>query len=561
MSKKFFNIFFNICIVLISVCCIVFYTYSSFAHYFYGDDMADSIYEMGVNPFSGIFEDVEIMHGGGCVSLVLTRFFCFTLPVILNIHPADFMCWGSGFIQSLLLIVLFFSYLNFFPYVKKFKFLKTSLFLFTGAYFFYMLEYTGSAFIYSNNNNFWRYPFTFIFFNTLFFFLFKNAVYKNVVTSWGKYVFILGCTVISAVNNDYLMYVGLAVFGLMIVYDFITKILLKSKENLHIHLSFKNFYAILLLYACCIGFYVNTTAYKFIHGYRTNFGDFSFLKDVIVDFTKTYFQVLFVNYKYYWIIFAVILLLCLILANKKKEYSKIAIPLFIITANLAVMFSLVFCQYNGMGDRYWITRETLQLSYVMCCYLSLLMLFNYLYKHIRNHKIIKIYFLSVVLIASSGFLIYKTSGVDKSSAYIKSINYVADKMLRFYYLKNETPILYQYEPAHKSSDCCIYNYEYIRRNIDKIESFKKGNMICTKDNPYVLDYFTKTYKEDREKVKELGICFSPDAFERFYEKGGTFSEEEFKNITFTKLKNDSFVLEKQSEPIDVKEKFLDKLIF
>ena len=99
--------------------------------------------------------------------------------------------------------------------------------------------------------------------------------------------------------------------------------------------------------------------------------------------------------------------------------------------------------------------------------------------------------------------------------------YVLEKMMRFYFLKDETPIL----PIN-NNHFCRYGWDY---------------------------YLYQTYKYDLDKFKNFEM--KENAMDLFYQKGGRFYKYELENIKFQRLKNNDFVLNKELDKNEVQELF------
>ena len=118
---------------------------------------------------------------------------------------------------------------------------------------------------------------------------------------------------------------------------------------------------------------------------------------------------------------------------------------------------------------------------------------------------------------------------------IKEIQYISEKIIRFYSLRNEIPYIpYEYTMESK--------YSVWFENDEEIE--------CA-NNSILLAYFTKIYKNDF--VLQQGYCRSRNALEKYYENGGVFTEEELQNIKFSNLFNEDFVLNTKGKKLTVAE--------
>ena len=152
--------------------------------------------------------------------------------------------------------------------------------------------------------------------------------------------------------------------------------------------------------------------------------------------------------------------------------------------------------------------------------------------------------LSVLMIPKLKY-INEIKQTDISIVYNKYA-YIGEKMLRFYYLKNKTPYLINFDYKKYA----IEDYPSLYSKID----FVKTPDLCTKENLYTLTYYPKIYKDN--KSIELGLCYSDDALERFYKEGGQFTKAEFEHIIFSRLLDDDFVLNRNLTPKEIEDNYL-----
>ena len=89
--------------------------------------------------------------------------------------------------------------------------------------------------------------------------------------------------------------------------------------------------------------------------------------------------------------------------------------------------------------------------------------------------------------------------------------YICEKLIRFYSLKNESPIIPEY----------IINYLFLDIETDRT-------------------YYSKIYKTNLPK--EYIITNEKEAIQKFQKNDGIFINTELKNLYFQNLLNDDFVL-------------------
>ena len=136
-----------------------------------------------------------------------------------------------------------------------------------------------------------------------------------------------------------------------------------------------------------------------------------------------------------------------------------------------------------------------------------------------------------------GILYYGTANVQKFNNYkqhqqkdlieLRKITYQMEKILRFYYLKDMIPYLPTYVRSIPNQG---YAFSYFNVH-DKPNCF---------NDQTTISYYPRIYKSF--KSAQLGYCFCDNAMEKFYELGGTFTDEELNNIQFKRLLDEDFVL-------------------
>ena len=69
-------------------------------------------------------------------------------------------------------------------------------------------------------------------------------------------------------------------------------------------------------------------------------------------------------------------------------------------------------------------------------------------------------------------------------------------------------------------------------------------------------YYPLIYKDN--KTKTLEYCFNENAIDEFYKAGGCITEEEIKDIKFSRLKDDDFIFKKNKNCIS--KEYLAKIL-
>lgn len=100
--------------------------------------------------------------------------------------------------------------------------------------------------------------------------------------------------------------------------------------------------------------------------------------------------------------------------------------------------------------------------------------------------------------------------------------------MRYYYLNGETAIIKANYFLEVGQNGEKYNFNSLETNFLHQGLFLKSMDLIYKNND----------------ATTLGVILDDNALEKFYAKGGTFSEKELEELKFERLKNDDFVLNK-----------------
>ena len=508
------------------------------------DDLVYSTYYKSEKIFNCL--NFNFGHGGGYLGYFLSKFLSFGLPNLLSIHPCDFTVFHlviKGFftIITLLLIAKF----SVFFYRSKPIFISVFSFL-TFYYFFYLCKL--ETLIVGVSYNYYRYSFSLIFFSIVVYFIFENLIKNKKITKFKSVLFILLCAFIAGTSSE-IIFITLILFLLLILlYQLIIyfiSFLRKSPEFLNSY-KFnigKIFILMFLVLSFAVFSFVSSSGFKEVSMAR-GLSNIFITEDLLQNFINQYIQLYFLYEIVYWILFIILFVINVVIAYKKHEIKKLILPFLLQISILGTIFSLVFCKETYYTGGFWLIHNHIRFIFSMLIMYPMLMFLSYFLKSlvlkccnsldkkkIINHITLIIMVFSLIL---TGLLIETINGDVYRNFYKKIENfkvfqYKLEKVFRFYYLKQEVPYLPGY-----------INYRDIYR-------FKKPTgEFCFIDNynNFLQAYYANIYKD--ANVYSMFYCVSDKAMEKFYENGGTFTEEELKSIKFSRLFDENFVLNKET---------------
>ena len=260
------------------------------------------------------------------------------------------------------------------------------------------------------------------------------------------------------------------------------------------------------------------------------------------EFCELYWQICITNESFYWIVFFILFGLSFYFAKKKNEIKKVLLVFLMPISIMIVMFSLYLCgkTFNGVNPQgFFIQHNNIIFVYKMLLITPLLFYFGYTTRNLSkkfNNKTSSL-ITSIILILGIiyfGYLNIHKYNYDYQAKQnmmieLRKTTYKMEKILRFYYLQNLTP----YIPSYL-------------RNIPN-QSFAFANVKLNDENPecyrdiLVISYYPRIYN-DYSTSRQKGYCFCDDAMKKYYDLGGTFTEEELNNIQFKRLFDEKFVL-------------------
>lgn len=511
--------------------------YLTFNSSFWGDDIYFSHYFQGENFFGCLVqEEFTQQHGGRYLGLFFSKFFSFGLPSILGIHPADFIGVYQGFVKGILIAFTLLVLTNFVRLVNRSKLLYLSMFYFLVGYFFYSI-YSSNTWVPYITYNYYRYCVSLLFLGYFFNFMFENLLKKQVKKNKRKLVFASFCAFIVGTSIELSFFGAITIFCLVILYNLILSYFAKNVKNkqqieslmfnLDLNFYIPNFFLII-----AIALFTSSRGFREVALSR-GLGDIQITFEGFKEFCLYYYQYCIKDEFILWITFLILVVIATCIAKKRNELKLIVILCIYYFSFLLVLFSLILCgktcnmTWGNQDMTYFISHINLIFLYKMLFFVPIMILFAYVVKRIRRVKSVVLFSSLIIISLISYFPLYSLfMGEYNRSSFLKMKKaelYTAEKLLRFYYLRNETPIL----PMH------LNDWFLCSKDI-----------ICVK-NTQMTWYYMNIYKNS--EVNEIGYCREENALEKFYSLGGFFTEKELENIEFFHLYDENFVLKKVDE--------------
>lgn len=529
------NVFYPVFLTLFAFLVVYFSAYFSQNAAFVIDDFDFGVYyDYNEKFYDVLFKNAYNWHGGGYFALFWARFFNFTIPLFLNIHPADFIGFPEGIIKGIFGVFIISITAKYSQIFYKSKILNVVSLIFCALLFFCLGLNFDSVFL--SNAYFYRYPMSLLYFALFWYFIYLHITGLRKDKNFLKIGLLSLCAFALGSCLETAIFSSLLLVFLLIFYNFILNVICRLKKDLSETISkYKyvfdvNFYiSSFVLYISAFLFLVsgsfqNLASDRGLSAIKFNFPD-------LREFIGLYNKICFCDELIYWIIFIIFYGIATYFAFRQKEIKNILFPLLMNISVLAVMFSLYFCGKTMYGqNQFWILRLNLIAFYKMQLYLALFILIGYVLKNVKHPKAFLVSFVILALPllynVKETYDIYIEENIKRYT--IKQENYIAEKILRFYLLQNKTGLVdYEYKKAFCGG------LPYWSNNTDINDNNQKYNI-------FTSVYYPLIYKDN--KAFEIGYDFVDDAVRLYEEAGGVFSEDELKNIKFNRLKDDSFVL-------------------
>jgi len=486
------------------------------------------------------FGESSTRHGGGYFGWFLMQFNCFFLPCMLKLHPADFIGFPNGIFKGIFLVFNLLIFAKFTVSHIKSKVLYACTFVFASVYFFCAV-YASDSLIFKINYHYYRYCLSLLFFGIFWLYINRHITGSFKDNNFLKLAFACICGYISASSVEIEIFASAFLIFIIAAHNQIIKLpLFKNiKDSLKFNLN-KNFYIpSLFVYASMIIFTSNP-AYKIIAGTR-GMDDVSLsLINLLPDFLKIYADIYIVQNYLYWIVLLILIIPCFIYAYKNNELKKVLLPLYMLLAVNVLIFSLILCGVTNDElsipkyslNNFFLVHNNIVFLYKMILLYPLLLYISYFIKSVKIKKK-KILSAFIILAVSSVWGCFKIPeaymylyNINENENNPKTIMYIYEKMLRFYYLQHKTPYIYDLNRKDKALP-----FWYT-------DDFDESGCAL---GAYSKVYFAYIYKDDF--ARNTKYCVSKDALERYYQDGGSFSTEELENVKFQRLFDKDFVLQ------------------
>ena len=516
---------------LFSIISIALIAYTQKYSTFWGDDLEYSIYFYKENIFDCFSSQI---HGCYYIGYFLSKFLSYKLPLLLEIHPSDFICNQLGIIKGLLTVITIFSISNIVKLFNKNRIMYTLIFILTIFYFIYSFYISNSLVPYISYN-FFRYFFSFLFLSIFLIYTYKENFFPNKSFRFKNLIFASICGFILGTSIEITFFTLITMFVLTLAYAWI----FRSNKNFSLKLT-SSFYIpnIFLIFGTIM--FTATTGFHEVASMR-GMSSININFNILKDFIPVYFKYCFQDEFYYWLVFLILIFITYKFAIKRKETQKVNIIIIYLISLLIVMFSLILCSKTctmaGNGDftpTYFIKHTNIIFLYKMLLLIPFIMLVGYLSRISTNAKKKTYLLLTAIIFVFGMFFIFNK---NISEYFVQNTNfyqikqkemYIVEKMLRFYLLKDEQPIIYSTN--------------------DQLFAFNK-NQLCMYEQNNLSEYYSGIYKD--YKLFKTGYCRSNNAIEDFYQNGGSFGIDELNNINFKNLANDNFVLNQNQEQKEI----------
>ncbi len=554
MEKKY-NIYFYCFLSFITAIIIFLSLYICKYVIYFGDDVWQGMYEPDEKIFDSLYKKSFLfIPSGGYFVFFITRFLNFGLPNLLGIHPSDFMSQGFSIIKALIIISVFLLYTvisN--SFVKSRKYFLC-IYFFIATVFFWLIYYVSSE-VFLINHFFIRYVFC-----LLFFIIFWQFIYKNITSVYSKnnpllLLFVIFSGAVIAVDLEIYMYTTVLLSVLLIFYNIFSNLINKIfNKNITLFNLKKEFFIPIIFFYIILFVYNISPGYKTILNVR-GLNDFQYNLHYFSEFLTKFIDLYILKFGFIFFIILVIILeiFSFKYSYKKNEINKIIFPFLLQISSIIVYLSLALLGKSFYNNNdFWISSTKLLFIYYFLFLYTFLIFFSYCINEIKNkikseyNKNIFLNYVCIALIFSSYiFNIYsipkiRVIGLDWTLQKVKKRLYVSEKILRFYYLKNQVPYLpAQFNDNANNNSASLYLWN------ERFEDFKTNPCKVHSDIKFTDSYYVRIYKTDIPL--KLGYCFSDDALDKYYSNGGVFSKNELKKLKFSNLLNEKFIFDNELE--------------
>jgi len=526
--------YYRLILVIISVCIIILSGYFSQNSAFFYDE-----YDFGVAPYPSdsilkcMFNYAFTQHNGGYTTLIMLKALNFKLPVFLHLHPGDFLGFWNGIIKGIFGVFIILSVSKYINIFVKSKTLYLSAFFYFAFLYFYSGLYWESFFL--RNISFYRYLFSFLFFSVFWYFIYKSIICKKTKINITNLVFMCLCGFIIGGNLETIAFSSVLLSLFLVFYNLIQKYFfgaVKNKYNLNL-----NFYLPVLFLFITSFILISSHGFKNIaedRGLSDLAGSMHNFLYNINEFSILFFKYCFSDYLFYWIVFICLLIFSLYHAQKRNELYKIIFPVLMQISVLIITFSLIFCGKTN-ENYFWIESPRVINIFFWQLHITLFILISYSLKFFRNKRFIL--FLILLIIFLPLCIKFMTENIPsffmRNEQFInyKKTNYITEKIMRFYYLKEQVPLL----PEKYIGDDISFPHW--------MHNFSDGADCSSLSDTFSTIYYRYIYKSNIGT--KIPFCIDNNAVNKFKKNGGVIKDYELENIKFSRLFDEDFVLNKK----------------
>lgn len=528
--QKTNSVFFYVAVVTLSILLAFFIFYTSQYCCFFDDDVLFSIYQRN----EGIFDClISNSHGGKYFGQFLDKFFSVGLPCILGIHPENFLTSWHAIFKAISLVAILLVISKFSIIYEKSKNLYLIFFIFLISIII--------SFILGNSwlvtivyYSYYRYCFSLLFFSIFLFFIFENIMQLNNNTSKLKLIFVSLCGYIVGTSSEIAFFTLLTLITLIIIWNLIVTFIARKNNNLLDSLKItlnRNFYIPVASFIVGVTLFVTSEGFKNVSLDR-GMGNINITYDLFKEFFIIFLNNYIICIKVVLIIFLMLFFVALYFAVKNKNLRPILFSIIYVISCFSVMFSLVLCGKTNSNETFFIEHENVLFLAKTLLLFPFAIILSYIYSSIKkeNKNLHIFYFIIILLLGYTSIncisridIMNPVSYQFNGLYYKKASNYVREKIVRFYFIKNETaiilPELLDGWDNKLNDDNCIYEDISITNNYERV--YKKFPNI----SPYV--------------------CIRDNAIEQFYAKGGYITKEEVKALDFNRLFDETYILKRK----------------
>lgn len=512
---------------------------------FWGDDAWFSLYIGNEGIFDCLFDG---SHGGKYFGQFLDKFLSMGLPCFLGIHPENFISTWHAFFRALFIIITFLLMSKFVVIYEKSKSLYWLFYIFSIFFFLSIMNIKENGLypdIICVYYAYYRYCFSLLFVACFLYFIYKNITCTEENISKLKLIFISICGYAIGTSSEIAFFLGCTLIFLIIIWDSLIKRITKKYSanvflnSLKIRLN-KNFYIPALFLVTGIILFVSSPGFCQVATDR-GMTNINVTYDIFKEFTVCFFEKCVFSIWEFWISFILLYAIALYFSIRNKDLKLAVFSAIYVISLFMVMVSLILlgkasCVNNGA---FWIEHNNILFLYKMLLIIPFAINLSYLYFCInKNKKYLCVFYSFVILLFCFINIklffnnqIIDTINHDRNWLYMrKQNNYITNKIVRFYWLNNETVVL----PMKLLPEDTYGTF----LNIDEETN-------CVYGENQLVSLYKRIYKETPDV--SVYICVSDNAINEFYEKGGYITKEELNNLNFSRLFDKNFVFKKKDE--------------